>query len=465
MNAMPRVRLFASILIVGVVLFFAGCGGTSSNSPAPPAAGTAPVSLTIGDTPPTGVTVLSFEVTVTGAVLQPGDASLLSKPVEVEITKLETETALLNTASAPAGTYNSIAVTFANPELTILNNSGGPIGACANGAVCELKPSLSPASVTYSAAPFPLTLSANSSIGLLLDFNLNTSIQSDLSINPAISFSQLPTMSGAGQLEELEDVAGQVTGKDAANNQFTLQTSDGQSFTIKVDTNTKFEDFDEIEQSNSFSSLAVGQNVEVDLSLIAGGTLLAEKVELESAENNEEDLQGTIVSVDSPTEFKMVVLDEVPDIAGVQVGNLVTVTIQSGAAFRIHEDGLSLPPDVSFNSSADLLAGQNVQVRRLSASSSGTSVTTDRVSLRMSQFTAKVKSTSGNNFLVNNLSSLFAAANPPITEIQVFTTLQTEFDHVSSVPALAAGNTVSLRGSLFGTSGIPELVAKKLRKR
>lgn len=141
-----------------VAVFLAACGGAGPR-PQPSPGATVPVSLTLRDTPPAGVTILSFEIMLTGTVLQPGAVSLLSKPIEVELTQLQIETAFLNTAKAAPGTYSSITATFANPELTILNNSGGAIGGCANGAVCELKPSLSPGSVTYSGPPFPLTLS------------------------------------------------------------------------------------------------------------------------------------------------------------------------------------------------------------------------------------------------------------------------------------------------------------------
>ncbi len=464
---MRRTSLLLSSLLISLA-FLAGCNSgsmVSSNQP-PTQGGMAKVSLTMGDTPPAGVTVLSFEVTVTGAVLQPGNVSLVSTPIKVEVEHLQVETAFLSTVNVPAGTYNSITVTFANPELTISNNSGAAIGTCANGAVCELNPPLNPASVDYSGAPFPLTITANSPTGLLLDFNLNNSIQSDLSITPSISFTQLQATQGSGQLEELEDVVGQVTAKDMANNQFTFQqTSSGQVFTIKVDSNSEFEGFDEAGLQNNFASLAVSQVVEVDLKLMADGSFLAKKVELKESENETEgELEITIVSVDSATQFRGVVVDEARDIAGLNTGNVVTVTIQSGAQFGIETDDITVPSDLSFSSSADLLVGQNVEIRQGSGSS-GTSIVTDRVRLRRSIFTATVMSISGSNFTVNNLPSLFTSANPPVTQIDVRTSSATEFEDVSGVGGLAVGDTVSLRGLLFKTTGNPALVADKVRKR
>jgi len=463
-----RIATFA--VVVGLLLL-SGCG-SNQNTNLPSGTAGAAVSLSMGDAPPTGVTVLSFEVTVNSAVLQSapggtGNFSLLAAPIKVEVKRLETETAFLNTSSVPPGTYNGISVSLSNPELTILNKSGNTVAGCASGSVCELKPPLSAATINFSGSPFPLTLGSGQAMGLLLDLDLGKSIQADLYINPAISFLQSSAVQGNGQLEDVEDLVGKVTGKDAANNQFTVQIHSGQSLTIKVDNNTQFEDFDGMGLPNSFAGVATGQIVEADLRLMAGGMLLAKKVELKQEEANEEELEGTIVLIDlvsNPPKFQMAVIEEVPDIAGVNVGNLVTVTMQAGTQFRVDNDGLSVSSGLFFASPGDLLAGQNVQVR-LRSGSSGTSVVTDRVRLRRSRFTAKVKSKTGDTFIVDNLPSIFTGANPAITEIEVRTSPQTNFNKVANVGALNVGDTVSLRGLLFKTAGSPVLLAGKVRLR
>jgi hypothetical protein len=211
--------------------------------------------------------------------------------------------------------------------------------------------------------------------------------------------------------------------------------------------------------------VSVGQIVAVDLRAFPGGTLLARRVELEDSPTAE-DVEGVVVSTDlANNRFTLVVLDEVPSIAGVAVGNRASVTLQSGASFAIDADGLAVPFGVSFNGPADLLVGQEVQarVRSLTADSSGISIATDRVRLRMGQFTAKVEAVSGSNFTVNSLPSLFTAAG--IAEIQVQSFSSTDFENVSGVGSLMAGNRVSLRGLLFRASVSPTLVAKKARKR
>src|SRR5947208_7187003 len=88
-------------------------------------------------------------------------------------------------------------------------------------------------------------------------------------------------------------------------------------------------------------------------------------------------------------------------------------------------------------------------------------ITTNRVRLRMTQFTANVKAGSivPPNFSVDTLPALFT--NAGISSIHVQTSSNTDFEGVSGVTALADGNTVSLRGLLFKNAALsPELVVK-----
>jgi len=427
------------------------------------------------DTPPAGVTVVSFEITITGATLQPGNISLITAPIQIEVEHLQVENAFLSTSSVPARTYTSLTLTLANPELTIKNDTGAalntPSGICASGAVCEFEPAVS-GSFTFSGSPFPLTIMANAPVGLLVDANLNNIIQSDLTVNltagNAFTVSELPALQPTGELEELENLVGVVANKDAANNQFTLETPGG-NFTIQVNSNTEFEDFGEAGCSaDNFTCVQNGQVVEVELRLMAGGMFVAEQIELKATMVQPE-LAGVITSVDSATQFKMVVREESEDSMGVQVGNPITVTLQSGATFRADTDNLPVPSalQTAFQGATDtsqLLPGQEVEVHIASlAAGPPIMIATDAVQLRMSRFAATVASLAPPNFTVNNLSSLFTSAG--VSEIQVQTSSQTEFENVSGLSALAVGNTVSLRGLLFKSSPDPVLIASKVRKR
>jgi len=144
----------------------------------------------------------------------------------------------------------------------------------------------------------------------------------------------------------------------------------------------------------------------------------------------------------------------------------VTISINAGAQYAVDSDDLSaaIPSGVSFASASDLLVGQEVKVRLLIVSSpiTGTTVTTDRVKLHLSQFPGTVASLNVLNFAVNNLPALFTSNG--INQVQVVVSSGTEFEGVSGGSSLTAGNNVVLRGLLFKTAGDPILVAKKVRK-
>jgi hypothetical protein len=284
-----RKLAFLASAVRSVAALTAGCGGgTQTTQPLAPRS----VSLSIRDNPPAGVSVLSFEINVTGATLQPYDASkaavpLVTSSIEVELTQLETEKALLNALHAPQDSYGSISLTFANPELTILNQTGQPITigtqACLNGQVCEFKPSLNQSSVTISSNPFPFTVSASAPIGLVIDFDLNSSIQNNLSVTPTVTLAAVPAQPSNG---EIEDLNGRV--QSVSSSGFTLQdNTSGQTFPINVDNNTQFQDFNEIGcPANNFSCVQVGQIVEVEhLLVMENGTLLASEIQLDDAVN------------------------------------------------------------------------------------------------------------------------------------------------------------------------------------
>ena len=124
-----------AVLLAGAALTSAaltGCGGSGSGaapaaSAPPPAATTGTISLVVQDTPSPKLTVLSFQVQITAATLQPGNLSILPKPVTVDLAQLVSDTAFLSSTVVGSTTFTSMTMTFANPQVTIANNSGAPI--------------------------------------------------------------------------------------------------------------------------------------------------------------------------------------------------------------------------------------------------------------------------------------------------------------------------------------------------
>ena len=478
---MRRNILFA-LAVVSCMLLVA-CSG-SMNPHTSPVNGV-PMSLTIGDTPPNGVGVLFFEAMITGVSLQPSDTSkaavsALTTPVEVEFGHLQTDTAFLSLANVAPDTYQSMTLTFGSATMTIVNHSGETMGGCADNSVCELTPTFNPTTAAITSTPFPITISANSVVGIRLDFNVASSVQADLSINPTVTVKQLTQRmddEDEQEMEQVDEVDGQVTA--LGTNQFTLMNErSGQSFAITVDGSTVFEDFDRSGCTASpadFTCMKMGQVLNVSLSGNGMGTMLAKRVEFEE-DANRQAIKGTITSVESATQFHMVVFNEEPAVSGISEGSLVAVTINPNATFQVGREemgdhgGFSIA-GLSFASGADLLAGQDVQIRPGTVSSSGgtTAITTDLVRLWPSQITGQVGSidSSSGTFTLTGLSPLFTGATPAETTIKVVTLSEMDFMDFSgsaSMGSLAVGNTVSVKGLLFNTTGMPTLVTRTVRE-
>jgi len=231
--------------------------------------------------------------------------------------------------------------------------------------------------------------------------------------------------------------------------------------TVAINSNTQFDGFDACAAANA-TCVQSGQSVEVDLMLLASGTFLAKKIELrdDAQQAADDELEGIVSKIDSPSQFEMVVNDELRAVANVSVGDPVTVMLTTsggGTSFQVDANGLAVPSTLQqgFEGATDtsqLLPGQTVQVRKLTMTGgpapAAITITTDRVRLRDTRFTATVSGApTGSNFNVGGLPGLFTAEG--VSQILVQTSSQTNFENVSGVSGLADGSTVSLRGLLF----------------
>ena len=100
-------------LTLTLCLATAGCGGSGDSSGASStgqSASTGTVNLVVADTPATDLTILSFQVQITGAVLQPGNVSLLPRPVTVDLAQLVSDTGFLSSTVIGSATYTSLEI-------------------------------------------------------------------------------------------------------------------------------------------------------------------------------------------------------------------------------------------------------------------------------------------------------------------------------------------------------------------
>jgi Domain of unknown function (DUF5666)/Domain of unknown function (DUF4382) len=480
---MRKARAVSCLAVFVCAAILAGCSGNSMTmqNPSPQSV---PMSLTIHDNPPAGVTVLSFEINVTGASLQPSDSSqsavsMIHGPQEIELEHLQTESALLGNANVPAGMYNGLSLTFANPTMTILNQTSAALSVgngqnCAVGQVCQFSPKLNQSmiSVQSPTAPFPLNLTAASPVVLDLDFNVDSSIQStDLSITPTVSVKQLTAMDDDDRLE----FVGRVTAL-GQNSTFTLQLGfGGQSVTIATDSNTQF-NFGSSCMANNFSCLMAGEIVKVQAQPpSSGSTPLATKVEL-FAVPNELLLVGLVSQVNTAqNQFQLVtrdIFDEGGEMQGIPPGFQVTVQIASQATFSIDTDALTLPSGLNFASVSDMIVGQAVAFHPVAPFSiTGTmpnlsiTLNTDKVRLEPSPVTATISAiNSGGNpqsFTLGTLPMFFATNG--VSSIQVDVLSSTVFiNDTTGLAGLSTGNNVSVGGLLFNTPTTPTMVAEKV---
>ncbi len=500
-------RRFFCLLSVPVAmgLLLTGCGNTAGTSSVNSSGASVPVSLSMTDDPPAGVSVLFFQVSLTAASLEPASGgssvSLLSNntPIQIDVTQLQALSAFLSTADLTAGTtYNSLSLAFANPELVIFNQSDTSLGSsCAVGTICQLTPTIdNSATVTFSSSPFPVTISAGSPLGFLVDFHLNTVIQSDLSVNlgvaNGISVAELPSTPPQPQYGS---VTGEVESVSASNNQFTMLTQWGRTFTVNTTDSTTFSDFPSSACSSAgIGCVASGQIVQVQVASFAkGGVLTASQVTYVQAAGTQS-VEGTIIKIlPLPTpageEIVEMLLHRNPaSTSGVPLGGVATVTFSPSATYSIDNNGFTIPSGLSFTGTADVMVGQNVQVVVESGTLSSTtgpdwggwgppqtlSFTTTTVALEPSQISGMISAldASTQSFTLGSSQGrwfvpwpMAAAANTVTFDVE--TTSQTTFQGFSpeSFDGLATQDFVSVSGWLFppaGSGGSPQIAAQSV---
>ena len=447
-----------------------GGGGGGNNN--------ATLNLTFTDTPPNGVSILSFDVTLSGVTLNPTSGStvnipLTPAPLTVELTRLQSDSLLIGSFQVPAATYNSISVTFSASSLTFFNGSGAAIGSCANQTVCTLQ-SNAATNISLATGVFPVTLTSNQQIGLSLDFNLSKAISSSLSVDfsqaGALAAVKLPrTGELSNTLDEIEDFTGIVTALNGNN--IKIQSGTRGTITATAGPTTQFDNFDSICPSRDITCVKVNQTLSIDSAVNADGTLSIHEADLLDSTAVDE-IEGTVFMTTNSVQFGMVLSEKVVasgDIAltGAVPGNLVTVMLENATAFDVDQKNLTIPPGAlgSFQGKSDtsaLLNGQTVMVHVTSATSGGNLVVnTDHVRLRYTRTTGLVStSPAAQIFNINSLPAFFGPLSPD-PQVETFQS-QTVFDGVTDINGLSVGNTVSIRALYL--RAVPAFYVAKIRK-
>jgi hypothetical protein len=439
------------------------------------------------DDPPTGVTVLFFQIDLTAAYLTPApgssnssNVSLLSNntPIQIDVTQLQAISAFLSTANVQPGPYNSLTLTFANPQLVIFNAADQTIAStCPINTVCQLTPPIdnNSSTLTFSSAPFPVTVADNTPLGFLLDFHLNQVIQPDLSVNlgvaNGVALKELPPTPPVGP-PQFGFLFGTVQNVNASQNQFTLQSPWGRTFTIDVNSSTTYQNFPtSVCGTSGFSCVVSGEIVQVQVASVqTDGTLLAATVSYVQTASQQV-VQGNIIKLSTANSNTVMTLlvHWSPNASTLPFGGIASVTVPSTATFSIDSGSFTVPAGLSFASTSDLLIGQDVEVDVVAGtlSNSGSSgpwappsvsFTTNSVELEPSQITGMITATDStdSSFTIATFPNFFAPwsnSNWTPTQITVDTTSQTNYQGLNpdNFSGLTVNSLVSVRGWLFST--------------
>lgn len=349
-----------------VALAMNGCGTTMTPASLSPAATHQPALMQIrmGDAP--ADRVLSFEVTVGPITLTASDGTttaLLASPQRLELSHLSATSQLLSILQVPQGTYTSISIAVANPEIVFVDNTG---------TIQKLEPTFSQTLVVPLSPP--LTITASPGV-LTMDFNIAQSLTFDaqgnisgLNLSPASFTIGNAAVAPQGHQHdddgELEDITGVITAVNGTS--FTLMVNGtGVSLTFTTDSHTRFDDG---------ASLVVNTIVTVEGATLPDGTLYASEIEgLEEQPNQEQqdaEAQGLITLVTGNPATALTFLtdqDSGSGMSGSQVGGSVTVDV-TNAEYRVHQQnidtsGMGSLPSAEFPFDATTIhAGQRVQV-------------------------------------------------------------------------------------------------------
>lgn len=433
--------------------------------------GNSSVVLAITDLPPSNVSILSTEVILTGATLNPGNVSIFSGSTTIELTRLQTDIAYLATAAnIPAGTYTSVTLTFANPMLTIENDTGSALASCAVGSICMVPPT----AIANLSTTVPLTsfaIAANSTTGLLIDVNLENLLSSALAADFKAGTTVSPfTPAGTGApLVGAEDVVGQAGSISASSNTFTLQNVTG-SFPLKVVNTTTFFQFPSSACATpGFSCLQANQILSVDIGIQPDGSLAARNILFEDADSSDAEIEGMITSTNvGLQQFNIVTLAISATGSGLNIGDTTTVqySVAPQTPFDIdfaHADNAPVSTaGFLFAMPSDLTVGQQVSIRR-NAASSASLVKADRVRLRSSRLSATEQSVGSPNIFLYNPPSIFSGHG--VTQIEAQTSSPTIFSlngNAAIFNSIFTGEPLSVRGPLFNVSGQRTLIATKV---
>ncbi len=494
MNWKKCLMLFVAVAAVSL----ASCSGlkTGTCTTNCTTSGNAKLSITLYDTPPTGISLLSFTLPITGISLAPSSGTavpIATTSSSFEATRLQTDSALIADAvSVPAGSYTTLNVilgpTTANTNV-FFNTTGSTItwttgsgGSCLNNAVCYL-----PAGAFYTVAiTLPLTLSADETQWIGLNLNLNKAITTAGGLS--VDFSQPNVLTAithartgipSPAVDTIEDFVGAVTAYSSGSITVKSVTS-GQSITASLTNSTEYDTPPGNTYSNctavqASSCIKVGSTVSVDALLSSNGTLTASEVDVLDATAVDE-VEGVIYPTSIANVYALILSDKGTASSS---SALASDSITYGSAICVDTTNSNYFVDLKTLTNAGftptgfqgqgLLAGQQVRAQVSNVLSSSTTAcpqykaTASNLLLRFSRLTGTVSQGAGLNFYLTP-PSYISVLDPGLGTTPLAYTFSgyTAFDGITDASGITAGSTVSIRTLLLNNT-LPTFAVAKVR--
>jgi hypothetical protein len=431
--------------------FAVGCGGGNTTPLVQNQSGT--VFVSGGDAPLQGV--VSFKVVIMGIAVAEGSSTpitVTNGQQTVDFARLNGMHTLIDMNSIPTGTYDTVIVTLASPEIDYLNVTNPQTNPPTRPTISSLTAtSTPPATLSMSTVTInltnPLVVNAGDVIGLGFEFNILKSLPVDGNgqltgvVNPTINVNAITPSDADAYIDEF--IAG-VTTINASGNSFTIQGPHGHAFTVNVNSQTEWEGGDTINTLTSTSIVAISGTLDR-----TAGTFDADTVAILSLDGFY--AGGLITYVDPPTgtaqDFDLYVRDVLPANTGFNSGQISTIDLSSNEKYFVYwMHNVFVNPtwsNIFFNASL-LVPGQHVSIG--GPFSNGT-VTVKRVVLRHEGHTGTLVANSANTgtstFQFNSTGLAGLLFNGPVT---VYVTPFTKFGGgLTSLQDLTNNPTNTLR--------------------
>jgi hypothetical protein len=365
--------------LVLLTLIATGCGTTDG----PSSGGSGSSSNTgeafvIGTDAPVA-SVVSFQVQVQSidAIDQNGNSTpLLSGMPTVDFARYNGLQTLLDMNDVPAGTYDSISVTFGSATIGYLQPQTGA------GPTIQTENAMFTMNTFQTTLDKPLVVSQTGPVGIRLDFDLYKSIQVDGSgqitgvVTPTLNIKAVGPNDSGGYIDEFDAA---VVSVNPQGQSFMIQGPHGHQFTVQVNGQTEWDNNEGLGDLTTSSIVAISGTIDR-----ADSTIDADEVAILSQDGFYAGGQVTYVqstSSGTASSFDLYVRGLLPTTTGLTLGQIAQVNLTGNENYFIY--WMHNPLTEFLFNSGTLVPGQHVSIGGpASGATNAQDVTCKRVVLR-----------------------------------------------------------------------------------